>query len=54
MEQQDLKPYKMREEKVDFLSDSHFEIPLGYVTGNEFAQRVKEGLLKRLKDNGYI
>jgi hypothetical protein len=31
-----------------------FEIPEGYVTGDEFVRRVKEGLEKRLKADGYL
>ncbi|GHT72684.1 hypothetical protein FACS189456_1860 [Bacteroidia bacterium] len=31
-----------------------FEIPEGYVTGDEFVRRVIEGLEKRLKANGYL
>ncbi|MDR0546978.1 MAG: hypothetical protein LBG77_05280 [Dysgonamonadaceae bacterium] len=54
MEQQDLKPYKMQEEKVDFLSDSHFEIPPGYMTGDEFVRRVKDDLTKLYKEHGLI
>lgn len=31
-----------------------FVIPEGYVTGDEFARRVKEGLRKKLQENGYL
>ena len=31
-----------------------FCIPPGYMTGDEFERRVKEGLRKKLKDNGYL
>jgi hypothetical protein len=31
-----------------------FEIPEGYMTGDEFERRVIEGLEKRLKENGYL
>ena len=31
-----------------------FRIPPGYMTGNEFERRVKEGLRKKLKENGYL
>ena len=29
-------------------------IPKGYVTGDEFVKRVKEGLRKKLTENGYL
>lgn len=29
-------------------------VPEGYMTGDEFRVRVKEGLKKRLADNGYL
>lgn len=29
-------------------------VPEGYMTGDEFVRRTKEGLTKRLKDNGYL
>jgi hypothetical protein len=31
-----------------------FVIPEGYMTGDEFARRVKEGLIRRLKEDGLI
>lgn len=35
-------------------TSSEFIIPEGYVTGDEFARRVKEGLRKKLQENGYL
>jgi len=31
-----------------------FVMPEGYVSGDEFSRRVKEGLRKKLRDNGYL
>ena len=31
-----------------------FDIPEGYMTGDEFSKRVKEGLRKKLQENGYL
>ena len=48
---QDLKRYR---KGVEFEKPFINGIPEGYMTGDEFVRRAKEGLRKKLREHGYL
>ncbi|KAA6301247.1 MAG: hypothetical protein EZS26_002556 [Candidatus Ordinivivax streblomastigis] len=48
------KPYPAPAEKTCAVNEPAFEIPEGYMTGDEFARRVKEELTVLYKQHGLI
>ena len=45
---------EVRRYKKGVTIENSFVIPEGYMTGEEFRKKVKEGLKNRLKANGYL